>query len=931
MKNVCTGRARHLLPIQATLVVCLALTLVACSGDSPKSLLASGQQFTTKGDHVSAAIQYRGALQLDPRFTPARIALGRSLLESNDPAGAVIELTRALNDKANTSDVVPLLARALVLAGDYKTLTSNYGELALTDKAAIAELKTQVATAWGALGDRDRTQAAIEAALAAVPDHGPALVLQARVLAGAGKYPEALAILDKVSKQPGKLQDAWHLKGEIQDLVMGDAKAAAASYEEALKIAPAFVAAHASLISQRVRLNDLAGAKAQADRLRAVLPRHPMTVLIDAQLAFLGRNMPVAREKAQALLRALPNHVAVLVMNGAVESEIGNLLQAEAHFAKAIQLSPNTWVARRNLGEVYVRLGQPAKALETLQPLINAKPPRVEALALAGDAALRLGDASTAERFFIAAAKAAPDNQRIQTAVALAQLTRGDTAKAFADLELLAKQSPETYANEAIFSARMKRREFDAALAALDAMQKKAPDRRELQELRGRVYLAKRDLPAARQAFEAALKSDAASFAALSGLVQVDLAERKADDALKRLQEHLTQYPRNHYAYLAIAELKAFSGAPLDDVRKPLLSAIQLAPGDPEPRLMLIEQLLRKRLFKEALEAAQDGVAAKPGDTKLLDALGRAQLESGDVEQAITTYRQLAANESNAPQAYVRLAEIFRASGRPTQAEAALRKALDLDPASRSAQASLMSLMIDGGRRAEALAYARKLQTDQPKAAAGYLLEASFHMRAQAADLALAAYRTGLAKTGQAELAYALFRQLATSGKAAEAEQFGLNWMKSNPSDLFFEYALAEGAMLRGDYGSAEARLRRVLAATPDNLLASNNLAWVLTQQGKPGAASFAQRAVDGAPTNAAFLDTLAAAQASEGQLTQALATQQRAMELAPTNHDIRLGLARIALKAGNKSLASEQLKQLRDLGSAYKQHAEVTRLSQSL
>jgi putative PEP-CTERM system TPR-repeat lipoprotein len=893
--------------------------------------LASGQQFTAKGDHVSAAIQYRGALQLDPRFSAARVALGRSLLESNDAAGAVIELTRALNDKANSSDVVPLLARALVLVGDYKTLTNSYGELILPEKAATAALKTQVATAWGALGDRERTQAAIDAALAAVPDHGPALVLQARVFAGASKYAEALSILDRVAKQPNKLYEALHLQGEIKDLVYGDAKAAAALYEEALKIEPAFVAAHVSLISQRVRLRDIPAAKAQAVRLRAALPRHPMTVLIDAQLAFLDKNLPLARERAQVLLRALPNHVAVLVMNGAVESELGNLLQAEAHFAKAIQLSPSSWVARRNLGEVYVRLGQPAKALEALQPLINAKPPRVEALALAGDAALRLGDASTAERFFIAAAKAAPDNQRLQTAVALAQLTRGDSAKAFADLELLAKQSPETYANEAIFSARMKRREFDAALIALDTMQQKAPDKRELQELRGRVYLAKRDWPAARQAFEAALKADSASFAAVSGLVQVDLAERKTDEALKRLQDHLIKDPRNHYAHLAIAELKAFSGAPLEEIRKPLLSAIQLAPSDPEPRLMLIEQLLRKRLFKEALVAAQDGVAAKPGDTKLLDALGRAQLESGDVEQAITTYRQLAANEANAPQAYVRLAEIFRASGRPTQAEAALRKALDLDPESRSAQASLMSLMIDGGRRAEALAYARKLQTDQPKAATGYLLEASFHLRAQATDLALATYRTGLSKTGQPELAYALFRQLATSGRAAEAEQFGLNWMKSNPSDLFFEYALAEGAMLRKDYASAEPRLRRVLAAAPDNLLASNNLAWVLTQQGKPGASAFAQRAVDGAPTNAAFLDTLAAAQASEGQLAVALATQQRAVELAPTNHDIRLSLARIALKAGNKSLASEQLKQLRELGSAYKQHAEVTRLSQSL
>jgi Flp pilus assembly protein TadD len=155
--------------------------------------------------------------------------------------------------------------------------------------------------------------------------------------------------------------------------------------------------------------------------------------------------------------------------------------------------------------------------------------------------------------------------------------------------------------------------------------------------------------------------------------------------------------------------------------------------------------------------------------------------------------------------------------------------------------------------------------------------------------------------------------------------------MKSNPKDLLFDYVMAEVAIMRSKYAEAEPRLRRVLAVNPDNVLALNNLAWALSQQGKPGAAALAQRAVDAAPTNVSLLDTLATAQAAEGQPALAVATQQRALELAPDNHDLRLGLARFALQAGNKALASQQLQRLRDLGPAYKQQAEVTRLSQSL
>lgn len=913
------------------LTLALAVVAAACSTDSPQTLLASGKQFVAKGDPSAAIIQFKAALQLDPKFAEARVQLGKALLASGDPAGAALELTRALDEKAPAEDVVPALARALVLSGDYKKLTSTYNDLSLQDKKATAELKSQLATAWGALGERERTQAAVAAALSAVPDHGPALVLQARILAGEGKFREAMAVLDKVLLQSVKLHDAWHLKGEIQDLVENNPKAAAASYKEALKLERDFVPAHLALIGQSVRARDIPAAKKQAELLRAARPTHPMTFLIEAQLAYLEKNFPTARERAQTLLRVFPANLQVLIINGAVESELGNLLQSEAHFAKAVQLNPSSWVARRNLAEVYIRLGQPAKALETLQPLINNANPRIEALSLAGDAALRLGDAAAAEQFFLRAAKVDPNNTRLQTAVALSQLTRGETSKAFADLELLAERSSDTYANEAIFSARMKRREFDAALVALDAMQKKAPEKSGLLELRGRVHLERRDLSAARKAFEAALQKDKASFAAVTGLTNVDVAEGRFDNALLRLQETFKAQPRNHYALLAMAEIKVLSNGPLEDVRRLLAEAIQLAPGDPQPRLMLIDQLLRKRQFKDALVAAQDAAAALPNDTRLLEAVGRAQLESGDVEQGISTFRRLAASDENSAPAYLRLGEVFKASGRRPQAEAALRKALEINPNLQPAQNSLLDLLIVSGRRSEALAFARKVQADRPRQPDGYLLEGTYHARGKDVDAAVAAYRNGLAKSGSSELARAVFKQLQGADRRAEAEQFGVTWMKSHPDDLRFEYLMAEANILQDQHAQAERRLARVLATYPDNVLALNNMAWVLSQQGKPGATKHAQRAVDLAPANATFLDTLATAQAAEGQILQALATQQRAANMAPDNHDIRLGLARIALQAGNKEIARSSLQRLRELGPAYKQQAEVARLSQSL
>ncbi len=918
-------------PVLVTLLLGAALALCGCSRDTPGSLVASGKAFAASGDQRAATSQFKAALQLDPDFADARVQLGRTLLASSDPAGAALELTRALDAEAPLVEVAPPLARALVLAGDYKRLTTTLGDVTLEDAAAQAELKSQVATAWGALGDRERTQAAVEAALKARPEYGPALILQARILAGQDKLAEALAVLDNVLQQPVKLPDAWQLKGEILEFAQKEPRLAAEAYREALKVEPAFLQAHVALTSQHIRARDIAAARKQAESLRAVLPNHPMMALIDAQLALLDQNLPLAREKAQTLLRMFPEDLQVLIVSGGVESEKGNLLQAEAHFAKAVKLSPASFLARSKLAEVYLRLGQPASALEAITPLLRETTPRIEVLSLAGDAALRLGDATAAEAYFLRAAKADPSDTRLQTAVALAQVARGDPAKGLADLEVVAARSPDTYADEVIFSARLKRREFDAALTALDAIQRKAPQKTGLMELRGRVHLARRDLPAARAVFEQALQKDKASFAAISGLTTVDLAERKFEPALARLQDAVKADPRNQFALMAMAEVRSASGAPLGEVSRTLMDAIKVAPNDPQPRLLLMDLLLRKRQFKDALVAAQAAAATLPHDMRIMEAVGRAQMESGDIEQAITTYSRVAANEPSSARAHVRLAEAFKISGRWPQAEAALRKALEIDPSLQAARFRLLDVLIASDQRTEALAFTRKTQASKPSQPEGYLLEGEYHTRLKAVDAAVAAYRNGLAKTNRSEVAAALFRLLMTSGRKAEAEQFGAAWVRANPKDIAFDDLLAESHILNKDYAAAEVHLKRVLAAFPDNVSALNNMGWVLSQLGKPGAVANAQRAVDLEPDNAAFLDTLSAALASEGQAAKALATQQRAVELAPENHDLRLTLAKFALKVGDKDVARASLKRLLDMGPNYAQHAEVSRLFQSL
>ena len=68
---------------------------------------------------------------------------------------------------------------------------------------------------------------------------------------------------------------------------------------------------------------------------------------------------------------------------------------------------------------------------------------------------------------------------------------------------------------------------ISGAEAELLPLQKAQPKNAEIQVLVGRLYLAKSDLPRARQAFSTALELQPESVTALNGLVTIDITDKK--------------------------------------------------------------------------------------------------------------------------------------------------------------------------------------------------------------------------------------------------------------------------------------------------------------------------------------------------------------------------------------------------------------------
>jgi putative PEP-CTERM system TPR-repeat lipoprotein len=905
--------------------------LAGCAPDTPQDLVASAQAYLDKRDPRAAIVQLKAALQQDPNSGLARYLLGRALLDSGDPGSAIVELGKAQDLRHADRDVVPALARALLLSGQYRRVTTDYASVQLADKAAMADLQATLAAAWGAQGDRERTEQAVAAALALVPEHGPARVLQARMLAGARRYGEALALVQQVLAREDTLHDAWHLLGELLWYVQKDEKGATEAFRRALALEKAYVPAHSALISLAIARRDVDAMKAQLGQLREVLPKHPQTRFVEAQIAFVQRDYARAREITQALLRVAPDHAGTLQMAGAIEFQNGSLLLAETHLNKALQQAPQLPVARRLLGQTYLRLGQPQRTLAVLEPMISGEGADAEAISVAADAFLQLAQPGRAEALFLRAAELAPGDARVRTALALTHLARGDADTAFSELEAVAARDKGSFADMALISARLKRGEYAQALAAVDAMSKKQPDTALVAMLRGRIHQARGDGKAARAELERALAIDPMYFPAAASLAQLDVAAKRPEDSIPRFEAMVRTDPRHVNARLAIADLRLRAGAPREQVAALLAEAIKLAPAEAAPRLALVDLHLRAKDFKAALAVAQDASAALPSNLDVMDALGRAQFESGDLQQALNTFRRLAGASPNTAQTHLRLADLHLALRDPRAAEASFRRALEAQPDSQPAQRGLVNLALADKRPRDALAVARTMQQQRPHAAAGWLFEADIQQRLKNPTAAIAAYRNGLRQRPHPELAARLHAALLAAGQRAEADRLAAEWDRDRPGDPTMDQHLAGVAITRGDFAQAEQRLARVVERQPDNALALNNLAWLMVRQGRSGAVPLAERANELLPGRPPLMDTLAGALAAEKQWQRALALQKEVVERAPEDFYLRLNLARIAIQAGDKELARSELEKIARHGGRSGLQADAAQLLKTL
>lgn len=917
---------KHRLDITALALVTAAL-LSACGGPSETDLLASARSAMDKKEHRAAIIQLKSALQKDGQSGEARYLLGKALSETGDFVAASVELRKANDLKYKPALVVPALARSLLAQGESRAVVTQFADVKLADAAAQADMLVSLAAAYLTLEQKPKAMAVIAEAQAAVPNHPGAGLLLARVAAQEKNLPKALELVDAAIAQDANLADAWLLKAELLMAGNGDRKVALEACRKAIALRPTLIQAHMLVIAELMHDGDMAAVATQVDELKKILPNHPRTRLIEAELAYRNKDFKTASDKAKQVVQALPNNPQALQMAGAAEFQLKSYQQAETYLAKGLQLSPDLPLARRMLARIYLRTGQPQKASTVLQPEVARAGADPQVLQMAAEAFLQSGDAKEAEALFQRAAKIKPDDPRIRTALALTQFNKGKADSAISELESIASADGGGLADMALVAAHLRRKDFDKALKVIDGLERKQPDKPLAPLLRGRVLAMRNDPVGSRAAFERSAKIDPLYFPAVASLAAVDLAEGKVDAARKRFDEVLARDPKHLQATLSLAALLARTGNSGDEVTRLLRSAVQLAPGDPRTHLQLVQHLMERRETKAALTAAREGNTAMPDHPEMLLALGRTFMAADDMQQAVTTFNRLASVQPKSAMAFLGLADVNIKLQDRAAATRNLKRALELSPGLVPAQRGLVAMAVADKRPQDAIDIARQVQKERPEEALGFMLEGDVEASRKNTKGAQALYQTALRKKSPGETVMRVHDLLLGAGQAGEADAMARKWIAEHPTDVGFQFYLADRALAAKEFVKAEAYYNEVLKLQPANALALNNLSWLMVKLSKGGAVEYAEKANKLLPGRPALMDTLATALAYERQMPRAVDVQKQAVEKAPEDGGLRVNLAKLYLQTNQKTLARSELERVAKMGRQYGGQAEVQEL----
>jgi Tfp pilus assembly protein PilF len=692
-----------------------------------------------------------------------------------------------------------------------------------------------------------------------------------------GHYSEASLEYRKAIQQDPLFAEAHSKLAETYDK-LGDAIAATREYVKAADLRPD----DATLQTRAGTFLLMAGAFDDArGRALKALKQNPQFMdahILLAQSTAHMKDLDAAVRHIEDAIRMEPTDARAVVNLATMEQAKGDIRNAEAQFKRATALDPKSVPAALALGRFYLSTGRPKEAEESLKNAIALAPTDLTANRALAGVYLTTNRFKEAEAPLKAAAEGASSAQKLILADYYLVALRNDEAKK-ALQALMDRQ--DVFADTRLRLSMLEWRQGhrQEAYSLVDEVLKKGATDSRANLMKARYLVADRKFEAARDLLKTSVNADPRRSTAHYLLGTTYRALGDLESAKKEFAESLRLAPSQIESKMQLAQLSLLSGE-LDGAESLARAAVQTEPRNGEARLVLVDVLIARKNFPEAI---RDATA-------------------------------LAGISPTLPQPHMQLGRIHYKQTDYASAERSFRRAIDLSNGSVEAVGALVETLIAAGKIQQARLLAEERVARNPKESASLLIAAEVYKAAHEVGKAETALKNALALDPANMNAYMeLSRMFFAEQRLDEARAQLENIVAKQPKAVWAHTFIGLSLHLQNRKAEARQRYEQVLQIDPRAAVAANNLAVILLDEGQnlDRALELAQTAKQQLPDNADISDTLGWAYSRKGLGSLAIAPLEFSVRKDPDNPLFRYHLGEAYAQAGQTGKARQILEQV--------------------
>lgn len=637
-------------------------------------------------------------------------------------------------------------------------------------------------------------------------------------------------------------------------------------------------------------------AKTQLDVLRDKQPNSPETHEAWANYYSAQNNLATAIQEAQQTVASDPGRSESYLLLALLEIRANQPDAAEVNFKKAVEVDPENAQAKLALGNYYQARNRLPEAEQEFREVVQSDPKDVAPRAALASLLMREGKKDEAEAFLRQTKKEIPDNPDAYRMLGDFYFANGDLDKALAEYASLSSDHPkELRVKKNYIQLLILKNRYDEAAKLNNDILKSNPHDVEALIYKGELQLHQGDANGAVESMQNALSND-------------------PDNAVGHYQLGLALWQQRNPGQ-AEAEWR---------------EAVRLRPDLTDAHRMLTTVELSHRDFDGLYSTAQQIITQQPASADGYLLKGFADIAHQKYSAAQTDAEQARQRAPDSPAPYIQMGMIQLAEKSYTEAEKFYQQALDKDPSSSDALSGLMNTFIAEKQFDKAIAAANAQIAKSPNNSNFYdLLGTALFNGDKSLPAAQAAARRAkdlAASDAALEKAIALDKSNidaveklgkveVVEGSPDKAVALYQQGIKDNPREVGLYILCGELYESRKDWDHAKGMYQQALVVSPDNPIASNNLAYVMLEQGGnvDVALSMAQTARRALPDSANAADTLGWAYYQKGVYQSAIDQFQEALRLnekagAPDDSVMHYHLGLAYQKAKQLSLARQQL-----------------------